>query len=375
MQAKIIDTDKGFNDLKDTWSQVLAQSATNHIFLTHEWLSAWWEDYGQGNRLFIIVVEDQDAVIAIAPLMITKGKKLQFIAQEISDYLDFIICRNRTECFEMIFRAIQDCPDWDWADLAYLPADSPNYEHWARSLAAIPAVRKSLGPDGVAIVLDLKTGGKQWTDIESSLPGKRRKDLKRCAKLLSREGDLELIRAKTYPEIAEQFRHFVENHRRRWGRSGGGSQFDDPRQVAHYLNVARKLSARGWMELSSLKLNEKYIAMAYGYTYEGRYYYYTPAFDPDYWKYSPGNLLIKSLIEAFYQDGSIEIFDLLRGDEDYKYVWSKKELGLYRAQIYPLKLATLCRWLTQRAASSLLPLLRKVPGLKKMRSLARRWGI
>jgi CelD/BcsL family acetyltransferase involved in cellulose biosynthesis len=370
MRTEIIETEEGFNKLKAGWDDLLGRSGLNVVFLTYEWLSAWWEDYGRGQRLFIVTVKEGAEIMAIAPFMITSQKKLQFIGHDISDYLDLIIAADPAECFRLIFNELKKRQaDWAFAEFIYLAQDSPFFSFWQKEIGGLAALHKSLARDGAAVVLDLVKAGGSWTALEKNLPPKRRNDLKRCPRLLAEQGNLSFQRLATLPEITEAFEHFAAQHKRRWREDGQGSQFDNDRQIKHYLNIAGALGPRGWVELACLKLDDHYIAMAFGYVYGDRYYYYTPTFNPDYWKYSPGNILIKYLIESFYAGGRIKIFDLLRGEEKYKYNWSKDERPLFRARIYPWRCASAVLFVEHSLVQAVLPRLQRYPLLRKIKHL------
>jgi CelD/BcsL family acetyltransferase involved in cellulose biosynthesis len=51
-------------------------------------------------------------------------------------------------------------------------------------------------------------------------------------------------------------------------------------------------------------------------------YYYLAGLDPKYASYSVGNLIIKYLLEICIDKGLKE-YDMLRGDEPYKYQWTR----------------------------------------------------
>jgi len=103
MQLKEITTQKDFYSLSTVWNSILEKSGSNTIFSTFEWLYTWWENFGEGNKLFILLAQHGDKVIGIAPLMIGKRKILRylpvrevsFIGTGISDYADFIIMDER----------------------------------------------------------------------------------------------------------------------------------------------------------------------------------------------------------------------------------------------------------------------------------------
>jgi CelD/BcsL family acetyltransferase involved in cellulose biosynthesis len=360
MEIEVITRYDDFLKIKDSWSDLLKHSFNNVIFSTFEWLCAWWEVYGQGNELFVILVKDNGTITAAAPLMIknirfggvTLGKKLQFIAHDVSDYSDFIVTETDGVCFDLIFKELaRRINSWDYAEFIFIPENSPNFEHWKHNIAGFKANIKSVTKDSSAYILNMYKTADSWQGFEKTLPAKRRNDLKRCSKLLSGIGDLKFSSTKEPALVSERIDRLIAFHKERWHGKGLKSQFCDPRVVLHYRAIMRNFSSQGWLELASMTLNNEYLALAIGYTYNHRYYYYMPAFNRTYSKYSPGNLLIKNLLESFYPAGQIRIFDLLRGDEAYKSIWSDAKVALFRIKMYPKKPKTKLLYFLKKAAS------------------------
>ena len=64
---EIRDTVK-LKSLANKWNNILSQSESDSIFLTWEWVFNWWQVYGSGKQLRVLVVRDQhEDIVAIAP--------------------------------------------------------------------------------------------------------------------------------------------------------------------------------------------------------------------------------------------------------------------------------------------------------------------
>src|SRR5438045_4080555 len=89
-----------FDRLRARWHALLRSSRSSTIFLTWEWLSAWWLAYGAAGELRILAAFDADNVLrGLAPLRKSvvgeygqKAPALSFLGDgsNDSDYLDFI---------------------------------------------------------------------------------------------------------------------------------------------------------------------------------------------------------------------------------------------------------------------------------------------
>ncbi|MDD5617769.1 MAG: GNAT family N-acetyltransferase [Candidatus Omnitrophica bacterium] len=350
MHTVIIDRYEDLLKMKKDWNKLLNSSAHNIVFLTFEWLSSWWENYGEANELFVILVKDGDEVIAIAPLMIKlnnysniiKTRKIQFISHNVSDYMDFIVSRNPKECFEAIFAEIVIRKKrWDYAEFAFIASNSPFLEYWKTNIARLKTFMKFINNKEASVVIDMYKNINSWQEFKKTISKKRISNLERSSQSLSKMGEFSFNRIKEFPEINSQFSHFITLHKKRCEKTGVDNLINNQIKINYYTTLARKFSDNGWFDFSSIKLDDKYIAMAIGYVYNNAYYYYLPTFNQDYHKYSPGNLLIKYLLEDFYKEDKIKKFDLLRGKESYKYIWSNNEICLLRIKLYPYRIKSI----------------------------------
>src|SRR5882672_7647361 len=102
--------------MREEWSDLLAESAADCLFLTWEWLTTWWRHLAGDRKLFVLAVRQRGRLLAIAPLVVRPAgisSVLPFPALEFmgtgsigSDYLDVIIRRGH-EAFAM--KTVAEC--------------------------------------------------------------------------------------------------------------------------------------------------------------------------------------------------------------------------------------------------------------------------
>src|SRR5689334_18779968 len=89
-----------FEALRAEWTDLLARSRSDCVFLTHEWLSGWWKHLSDGRELHILTARNDGRLVGILPLAIRPRqvgrmmpKVLEFLGTGIvgSDYLDAIV--------------------------------------------------------------------------------------------------------------------------------------------------------------------------------------------------------------------------------------------------------------------------------------------
>src|SRR6266849_10377773 len=112
MRVEMIDDPKRFNDIREDWNELLANSPNNSLTVTWEWLSSWWQAYGSARRMRIIAVWDGKMLIGAAPLLARQTahlyyrtlpfRRIEFLAsgespgdEVCSDYLDWIATAGR----------------------------------------------------------------------------------------------------------------------------------------------------------------------------------------------------------------------------------------------------------------------------------------
>ena len=102
----VIRNTEEFARLREEWDALLATSASDCVFLTHEWLFTWWKHLADGRDLAIITARDGGKLIGILPLARRTAQYArmmpevaEFLGSGIigSDYLDVIIEKGRED--------------------------------------------------------------------------------------------------------------------------------------------------------------------------------------------------------------------------------------------------------------------------------------
>lgn len=78
-----------------------------------------------------------------------------------------------------------------------------------------------------------------------------------------------------------------------------------------------KLHKKRMLLISALILGEQPIAIHLGVQYKKQFYYWIPAYDPNFAKYSPGTLLLEDLLRFSFESND-HVFDFMEGNEPYK---------------------------------------------------------
>jgi CelD/BcsL family acetyltransferase involved in cellulose biosynthesis len=322
-----------FEEMKDVWEILLKKSRVNsNIFLTWEWLSIWWKHFGKGKKPLILLVEDDQKILAIAPLMLSeykvpflrKIKKIEFIGTPDSDYHDFIIIEKEKECLKLIFSYIKhNIRNLNRIELKEIKENTGTIDIF-RYL--VPELLENFDIEqNVCNSCPCITLPNSFESLMSSLKPNMKKNIKSNFKKISEQYD---IKFKMFDEagftVDSGMRRFVSLHQKKWGAQGktgsfGGSEGQD--FLNFHLDVSHSFTEKGWLGLYFLMANDNPVAAKYAFKYKQKIFCYLTGWDPAYAIYSVGNLSHILLMKEGIKEGFIE-YDMMRGDESYKNRWT-----------------------------------------------------
>lgn len=329
-----ITTREEFHRLGPVWNSSLERSAANTLTLTWEWLSTWWDVFGEGRELYTLVVRDSEEIIAIAPLLrrtvqhygLIPFRRLEFLASgedeadEIcSEYLDFILLRGREEqALETIFAYLQEREeDWDEILLTDIAGESKSLPVLKR-LCEWKGFKLEELRNETCIYVNLPS---QWQTLIESVSPTFRQRIKKDRRLISNiNANLRIIDGAEGFE--ESFRALVRLHQLRWISRGEPGVFSSSKFSRFHEMLAPRALSKGWIRLFVLSVDEKPMAALYDFVYGNKMYYYQSGFDiEDSPIRSPGLLIRSYAIENAIESGLYEC-DFLKGDiSGYKAGW------------------------------------------------------
>ena len=298
------------DELSREWDILLAQSSADSVFLTSAWLRAWHETFGRYSPLIVPQVRTDGHLIAAAAFLLSNGV-IEFAGAGPSDYSDFVTSRHIDD--NLRIRAID-------ALLVEAKAAAQSFRYFrlgrvqpeSETLKSIAEPRSKfmwtfVGGATAAPYLDMAL-------VEDRL---RKKSLRRHERGLERSGSLACDTHVTADAILPQLDDFFELHVARWQSSGVESLFLQDHTREFYRRLTSGLDATGQLRFTTLRLGGRLIAAHFGFLHSKRFTWYKPTFDPTIAKLSPGEVLIKRLLELARDEGAA-VFDFTIGNEPFK---------------------------------------------------------
>jgi CelD/BcsL family acetyltransferase involved in cellulose biosynthesis len=123
-------------------------------------------------------------------------------------------------------------------------------------------------------------------------------------------------------DVFARYGAFTEMHRQQWADDPEVvAPFDDQTVDFGFRAFVEQIAPLGGMVLSELTLDGTPLAMYFGFLRDRRFYAYRTCYRRDYFPYSPGHILLKSMIRDFRGRG-LDTFDLMRGGYAYKHLYA-----------------------------------------------------
>jgi CelD/BcsL family acetyltransferase involved in cellulose biosynthesis len=318
--SEVTDSD-ALDRLEGDWRDLLSRAADPTPFQSHEWQATWWRHHGRG-RLWVLVAHDNGVVIGLMPLHIlryrgTPLRQVRFLGAPLSDFQEILAAHGHEQAVHDAFMAhlAAHSSRWDLCDFA------DQRKGTSLTLGAMPAgLRPLLLHHRVCPFIPLSPS---WDEFVKRLSKNMRTNVGRRRRQVAKEFRAEYDLATT-ETVAAAMEELFRLHNARWRRRGVAGAFAGERMQAFHHEVARRFLERGWLRLHRLRLDGETRAAFYCFQLGRRVYYYLSGFDVAFGKFSIGNVLMAQAIERAIGDGATE-FDLLRGDETYKFAWKAEE--------------------------------------------------
>src|SRR5262249_29996182 len=126
----------------------------------------------------------------------------------------------------------------------------------------------------------------------------------------------------------------VDLHRKRWGSRGTSEAFQTAGITAFHREFVSHAASCGWLRRMILKLDNTPAAAIYGLRYGPTFYFYQSGLDSLYARHSVGLVIMGLAIKRAAEEGAAE-YDLLHGDEEYKFHWTRRQRNLARLELFP----------------------------------------
>lgn len=324
LRTRIVDDDAGFAALRPRWDALVSRAAEANTFLTFEWLHSWWVSYKPEADLRLVLAEDGDDLIGIAPMMVRTVRRyglsfrtLLFVGDGTyeTDHMNLVLrADRRAEALAALLGAL-DALSWDAAHFNQMPDGSVT----AKDLLAW-AANKGLAVDNVRTPCPKRDIPGSYEDLIASMQSRFRTTLRSTRRKLTEKYRVEFGLHGDPAEFPEALNALFMNHASRWKAKGQGGVFTDPKKRAFYDLLTRELHAKGSLRFYYLKLDGAIKAQEFCFAHGRVVYLLQEGFDYDLAGENIGNALRSMVFENLIADKA-EAYDFLAGTSRHKSLW------------------------------------------------------
>lgn len=333
MKIQVVNDSNQFAELNGQWNDLLSRSSLDNVFLTHEWLHTWWEVFGYGSELFILLCKhEDDGLVGIFPAYIkvsgmpVKTRAIRLLGSEnvTSDFLECFALEGKEEAvYSAVFEYFSNNSSlWDVLEITDVPEESA-FAAYLNRQNHVPAFTEH-DNDKACPFIPLPAS---WDDFLTGLSAKTRRNVRYYRNNLGRHAQVELEVVCSHEQLQEVTPDMIRLHQERKEQVGISGRFSSERYSQFHEKICSKFLTTGRLLLIFLKADGKRVAFYYCFSYKKRVNVYQSGFDIEWSKFSVGALLMGHLVEMSISDGNRYI-DFLRGREAYKYHWTEQERKL-----------------------------------------------
>jgi CelD/BcsL family acetyltransferase involved in cellulose biosynthesis len=332
----------------EDWNKLLNKSPNNNVFLTWEWVSTWADVYLENNELLTIIVYEGEEIAAIAPFWvesirfsgILQLKVLKFLGSGdvCVDYPDLILkAENVTALAKVIWDHLFGPlrREWDIFEYYEVPNNSPVLDAFCK-LSDIDSrcIKRELIDYSICPYISLP---ESWNEYLQNFSQKGRYSINFSKKRLEQQGKMVLRFCEDANDLPGEMQKLITLKRKSVTGAGEQGNFATQEFERFHHHIARKFLEKGLLFLCSIQISGKHVGSFYGFKYNNTLYNYMISVERGIYKrVSIGRALLAYCIEEAIKNNYRE-FDFLRGDENYKYDWTKLDRRNLSQRIYNRK--------------------------------------
>ena len=298
------------HDFPLDWDELLKRCDFQTVFLGSDWLRCWLETLGSKLTPIIVLLRSDSGLAVAGAAFVLVGKTLRFVGYNRSDYCDFLLEKTTPEILAQTYVEIIAVTALQYASkngahdlhLSHIPNQSA-----ALRLLGSRHLRSLVKYESPAPEMDM-------AEVQTAI---NKKSLRRHEKGLKKLGSLDFVTYRNGADIEPRLEDFFQLHIRRWKDTKTPSLFLKQENCDFYRKFSRTADKHQKVRYSELRLDQRLIAAHFGFLDSDRFIWYKPAFDIDYKKKSPGEVLLRYLLMQAEKENA-KVFDFTIGDESFK---------------------------------------------------------
>jgi CelD/BcsL family acetyltransferase involved in cellulose biosynthesis len=318
--GRITDRLSQLDTISGDWLELWREHGRANPFTHPSWIIAWLKHLGGSIDPFIVSLWRENSLVGIAPLGVDRfgpWRRLVMLGSPMADYPDILVDPGHPSLIGYLSNFILNYK-WNWVDFLDISERSLHLGELKEGLSNC-GLKTIIEESSICPVVMIETG---WDGYWAQKKSKTRNTINKKAKRLGREyGPLKLEILSDVAAVREGLEEAAGVHAARWARQHTRTIFSEQKGRDFFDSALSGLSSEGIVRLYLLRAGSALTAFSLSFLGDGIHYYYIPGFDQTYSKDSPGHLLLKEIIRESHEE-ELNLFDFMKGDEEYKFRWA-----------------------------------------------------
>jgi CelD/BcsL family acetyltransferase involved in cellulose biosynthesis len=296
-------------NLKSEWNRLVKSTELDHAFMRHEWFEAWIKNLMTEGKLAIHTAWDNDKLMAIAPLQITRQVRkrfpleiLSFLRSSVTPRSNFIIDNaiNPKPFFDSVFST----KGWRIAELKALEL---NKSMTRKLVAYLKKHKQFVIEQGLQSPYEIIEC--DWDTYYKQRPNMFRSNFRASRNRAKKAGSIEIIRIEDYETFLLYLDAMVDISSKSWKSDVDTDLQTMPEMASFFKDFCALTSEEGLFLSNVLVLDGKPVAFEFYLKFKNRLVALRWEHDQDYGYYMPGTLLHNTLIKDILDSGRALEFD------------------------------------------------------------------
>lgn len=308
-----------FRKISQDWDRLLIESNEDNPFLLSAFHITWWKYFSSDLSFRFLIFYENGRIIGGLPLVLDRRGNLEFPGGVAANYTEPLYAvMNRHIIWAGILEALRESDDWRCFYLKRIRRSRFDMGMLDKKASLGKKILCDIYPVEHTYLAKIPH---DFHGFRDKLSQKLRYYVRRSEKEFAKLGKINLHAIKDPAELEAFLDKFFVFSRDSFKRRHSRSLFEDREYRSFFKELVKNFMEEGILDAQALRLDEKTIAIHFGYSLGKNMNYVFPAFDMDYADLNPGHLMIYKLFELGSKRKN-SYFDFFSGYSFYKKQWS-----------------------------------------------------
>jgi len=375
LHLTVIESVEDFDNIRPAWNDLCGKSTEYCPMLGHNWLSAWWDAFGEERQLYVVLVWQGEQLVGAAPLAY-ETRKIHWQRRRVItgfsnawvDRYHFLAVEPQKPIIDLVLEhLVNTAPHWDRIE----------FEPFDDSTSQMRLLVEALNEKGMrsGMLASLQSPrlilGDSWEGMLQALSSSFRQTVKRKIRKAEKTASIEMRIATDASCIDDIMTISLES----WQHENGTSMASTSQIRNFYTRVIQGAATDGSLQVGLMYINGEPAAFDFNLIGRSILHNFKLGFRRQYAQLSPGIVLKSYVLQEIFEhqsDRPIAELDFMGTSEPYKLSWTDSVRSHSRLLIFSDRIdMRFAHWLTfrlkpfvRKTMPWLISLLRKVKNFK-----------